>query len=506
MDVAYMIRRAARWYPDAPAVEDNVRGMTMRELVALAERLANRIDAMGVPPNGTIGVLMENRWEYILVDLAIALARRTRVAMNARLALDDFRFMSADAEVSVLFHTSAFAEEAEALHDELGLIPVNVDSGLQAELDLGDPTVVQREGTDEDPAWITYTSGTTGRPKGIVLSHRSISQVAINLLLELGPVAPGQVAVLTQPLSHGAGYFVLPWLIAGGGLYVVRRFDPEEVLAVGRRPEVDLLKIVPAMLPPLLQAAGSRPISFSSIVYGAAPIAPAVLELALDAFGPVLMQIYGQSEAPVTLTVLGKDDHLGDGEQRFSAGRPWRTVTTQVRDDSGRVVAPGEEGELFVTGPHVMNGYRGLPEATAAVMRDGWIKTNDMAREDDRGFIFLLGRRDEMINSGGFNISPREVERVLNEHPSVQEVVVFGVPDERWGQAVTAAVQAHAGHSPTADELSQFARPRLGFRTPKTISLLEGIPRNPYGKVDRRRLVEAVEAAEAAHRDRSLED
>ena len=496
MDVAYLIRRAAHWYPDAPAVEDGERALTMRELVSLAERLANRLDALGVPPGGSVGVLMENRWEYVLVDAAIALARRTRVAMNARLALDDFRFMASDADVSVLFHTSTFAEEAEAMRADLGLIPIDIDIQLQAELDQADATVVLRGGTDEDPAWITYTSGTTGRPKGIILSHRSISQVAMNLLLELGPVVPGQVAVLTQPLSHGAGYFVLPWLIAGGGLYVVRRFDPEDVLAVGRRPEVGLLKIVPAMLPPLLEASGSQPISFSSIVYGAAPIAPAVLDLALEAFGPVLVQIYGQSEAPVTLTVLGKQDHVGEGEQRFSAGRPWRTVTAQIRDDDGRVKAPGEEGELFVNGLHLMSGYRGLPDATAAVMRDGWIKTNDMAREDDRGFISLLGRRDEMINSGGFNISPREVERVLNEHPSVQEVVVFGVPDDRWGQAVTAAVQAHAGQRLSSAELSEFARPRLGFRAPKTISLLAGIPRNPYGKVDRLKLTEAVEAAQ----------
>ncbi len=494
MDVAWLIRRAAREHPGAVAVEDETRALTTAELTARAERVANALDALGVPPGASVGILMENRWEYVLVDAAIALGRRVRVAFNARLHLDDFAYMAEDSGVALLFHSSRHAEEAAALEERLGIRTVDVDTGLPALEERGDPAPVLRAGDSEDAAWITYTSGTTGRPKGVVLSHRSICTVAFNLLLELGPVRRGRQVVLTQALSHGAGYFVLPWLISGAGVYVVRKFDPAEVLQVAERPEADVLKIVPAMIPPLLEAAGGAGLDYDSIVYGAAPIAPALLERALERLGPVLVQIYGQSEAPVTLTCLAKEDHVGDGEQRFSAGRAWRTVAAEVRDADGVALPAGEVGELCVRAPQAMSGYHKLPEATAAATAGGWIHTSDMARQDERGFITLLGRRDEMINSGGYNISPREVERVLSEHPAVSEAVVFGRPDERWGQAVTAAVRAASGETVTPLELSEFARPRLGFRAPKSISVLDAIPLTPYGKVDRTRLLEAVDA------------
>jgi len=494
VDVAHLIRRCARDHPGAPAVEDETNALTARELVARAERIANALDAMGVPPGASVGILMENRWEYVVVDAAIALARRVRVAFNARLHLDDFAFMAADAGVAVLFHSGRYAAEAAALKEQLGIDTVDVDTELDALAERGDPAPVVRDGDPEDAAWITYTSGTTGRPKGVVLSHRSICTVAFNLLLELGPVRPGRQVVLTQALSHGAGYFVLPWLISGAGVYVVRKFDPAEVVTVAARPQADTLKIVPAMIPPLLEAAGGEGLDYESVVYGAAPIAPALLEQALDRLGPVLVQIYGQSEAPVTLTCLAKEDHLGDGDHRFSAGRAWRTVATEVRDADGVAVGADGVGELYVRAPQAMTGYHGLPDATAEACVDGWIRTSDMAREDERGYIHLLGRRDEMINSGGYNISPREVERVLNEHPAVSEVVVFGRPDERWGQSVTAAVCAATGETVSPSELSEFARPRLGFRAPKSISVLDAIPMTPYGKVDRLRLMAAVDA------------
>lgn len=492
LDVAFLLRRAAASFPEAPAVEDKTRGLRLDALIGQAERLANALDGLGIPAGGTVGVLLENRWEYVLVDAALALGRRVRVAFNARLHLEDFRYMAADAQLSAVVHSAGFAAEAAALAEERGLVTIDVDDGFDALIARSDPTPVQRGGSAEDPAWITYTSGTTGRPKGVTLSHRSIREVALNLLLELGPVVPGEQLVLTQALSHGAGYFVLPFLMSGAGVYVVRRFDPEEIMAVGARSHVHTLKVVPAMLPQLLDAADGAGLDYATVVYGASPIAPAVLGRALDRLGPVLVQIYGQSEAPVTLTCLHKQDHLGEGDERFSAGRAWRSVGVEVRDTDGSTVGPGEAGEVHVRGSHMMSGYHGLPEATSAAVVDGWIRTGDMGRRDERGFVYLLGRRDEMINSGGYNVSPREVERVLNEHPAVQEVVVFGMPDERWGQAVTAAVCARGGASLTAAELSEFARPRLGFRAPKTINVLDEIPTNAYGKVDRERLQAAI--------------
>lgn len=499
MDIAYLIRRSARNFHAAPAIDDGILRLSHGALVDRSERFANALDAHGTPPGACVGILSENRSEYVVTDVAVALARRVRVALNARLHLDDFRFVAQDSGMRTLVHSAQFEEQATALRDKLGIQTISLDPGgaspwyddLIADAS-GEP--VHRPGSVEEPAWITYTSGTTGRPKGVVLSHRSIREVGYNLLLELGQARPGDRLVLTQPLSHGAGYFVLPYLACGAELYVLRRFDPEEVRSAAAGPGRRLLKLVPAMLPGLLELP-ERDWAYESIVYGAAAITPQLLDAALERFGPTLVQIYGQSEAPVTLTCLRAEDHVDAGPQRFSAGRPWQSVAVEVRDPEGNEVPDGETGEVVVRGSHLMTGYHGLPEETAAVFRDGWIHTRDVGRVDDRGFVYLLGRSDEMINSGGFNISPREVELVLAEHPGVQEAVVVGVPDPRWGSAVSAIVRVRDGSALTGPEIIEFARPRLGYRCPRAVTLASEIPRTPYGKIDRTELLRSLDGA-----------
>lgn len=460
----------------------------MSELIARSECLANGLDRIGVPAQAAVGVLSDNRTEYLEADVALALSGRVRVALNARLHLEDFRFVAADADLAALFYSAAHAEAAHALAEEFGLQLICFDDADDATtLDnlvrAGDGPVRVREIADEDPAWITYTSGTTGRPKGIVLSHRAIREVAYNLLLELGPVHPGEQIVLTQAVSHASGYFILPYLLSGGGVYVMPRFDPELVWQLSRRPNIRTLKAVPAMLEPLLDGeVGDW--GFDTIVYGAASVPQPVLERALDRWGPILFQDYGQSEAPMTITCLSKLDHL-DHEARLSAGRPWRTVAVEVRDEEGQLALPGSIGEVFVRGSHMMTKYHKNTEATAEVLSGGWLRTKDVARTDERGFVYLQGRSDEMINSGGYNISPREVEDVLVTLAGVGEVVVLGLPDPRWGDAVTAVIRPGTDQFLTIEEIMTFARPRLGMRTPRRIEIWDEIPRTPYGKVDR---------------------
>lgn len=495
MDIAYLLRRAARQFPSMPAVDDGRVRRSLDALVDRAERLANAFDALGVPAGASVGLLSENRSEYVEADAAIALGRRTRVALNARLHLDDFRYVAADSDMRLLLHSAGHNEAAIALRDEFGMETISFDPDggspwYERLIDGADASARVRSTVPEEPAWLTYTSGTTGRPKGVVLSHRSVREVAFNLLVELGPVTPGQQLVLTQALSHGAGYFTLPYLLSGAGLYVQQSFDPDQVWALSDRDEMRTLKVVPAMLPQLLDAdTGSW--GYDTVIYGASHIPEPVLEAALDRFGPSLVQIYGQTEAPVTITCLHRFDHLLDDARR-SAGRPWRTVAVEVRDD-GVEVAPGDLGEIYVRGPHLMTGYLGMPEATSEVFVDGWIRTKDMARRDERGFIYLQGRNDEMINSGGQNIAPREVEDVLASHQVVDEVVVLGLPDPKWGSAVTAVVRQRPGEQIEAEELIAFARPRLGIRTPKQVLFATEIPRTPYGKIDRTALLEQVD-------------
>ncbi|GAA1033736.1 MULTISPECIES: AMP-binding protein [Amycolatopsis] len=489
LDTAYLLRRAGASYRGLTAVDDGRTARTFGELLDRAERLANALDALGIPDGASVGILSDNRTEFVETDCALALGRRVRVALNARLHLEDFRYVAEDAGLRALFFAPKFAEEAHALAEKFGIavIPFEEDASFEHAYEgliaKAKSEPVLRDRDPEGAAWISYTSGTTGRPKGVVLSHRALREVALNLLLELAPVREGERVLLTQAVSHASGYFVLPYLISGAGVHVMPKFDPDEVWRRSREGHFRTLKAVPAMLEPLLDAARGE-WGFETIVYGASSVALPVLERALDRFGPTLVQDYGQSEAPMTITCLSKADHL-DPYARQSAGRPWRSVAVEVRTEDGRVARTGEIGEVYVRGSHLMSGYHRKPEATAAVLVDGWLRTKDLARADERGFVHLQGRNDEMINSGGYNIAPREVENELSAHAAVSEAVVLGLPDPRWGDAVTAVVRLRDAQAASSQELIEFVRPRLGIRTPRRLEIWDAIPRTPYGKVDR---------------------
>ena len=292
--------------------------------------------------------------------------------------------------------------------------------------------------------------------------------------------------LLPQPLSHGAGYFVIAYLASGATVYPMTRWDPDEALWLGARESIHTLKLVPTMLAGLLDSSAES--QFGRIIYGASPIALPQLEKALDRYGPLLMQVYGQSEAPMTITCLNELDHSIPGSHLASAGRPWRSVEVKVVDENFQECEPQQLGQVIVHGEHLMSGYLGKPELTAEVMRDGWLRTKDLGQTDDEGYLYLRGRSDDMIISGGFNIAPREVEDVLVSHSDVASCAVIGVPDERWGQAVRAYVQLAPGAISTTEELIAFASPRLGFRRPRSVVFVETMPHTSYGKIDRKEL------------------
>lgn len=501
MDLGYMLRRAAAEYAGHPAVSDGTTTLTFRAVSDRATRLINALYSLGVRPRDRVAVLLRNRVEYAEVDLALARGGFTRVALNIRLGVEDFSYCFADADVRALITEDAFDATAGELAGRHGVAwlrmgggaaPSAAASDYEKLLEKASTAVSDPPGDPDLAAWFSYTSGTTGQPKGVVLSHRALCQVVYNMALEFYPMSDRGSFLFPQPLSHGSGYFMLACLATGTTSYVMDKFDPQEAIDLGARHRIHTLKLVPTMLTSIIDL--DRDVPFRTMIYGASPINPSQLQRALDRVGPILMQTYGQSEAPCTITVLRRHEHEGSGPERFSAGRPWRTTETAIVNDDGTPVADGEQGELILRGPHLMDGYYNLPAETAGVLRDGWLWTKDIARADERGFVYLLGRRDQMINSGGFNVAPAEIEAIVGQHPSVKAVVAFGVPDQRWGEAVAVAVAATENYVVNGDELMEFCREPLGFRRPRHVFVVDSIPHSAYGKVDRRALKAIIAA------------
>ncbi|MBI4590491.1 MAG: AMP-binding protein [Candidatus Rokubacteria bacterium] len=510
MDVARLVRRAARLYPDREAVVAGGVRRTLAEVDVRSDRLANGLLALGLRRPDRAAVLLKNCAEYMEVDFGLAKAGLVRVSLNARLGTPDHRVTLGDAGVSAVIYGAQFGEIAETLRAEHPGIAhwIRLGGGAGPGLDygawLGDqrataPPVANGPG---DLYSLFYTSGTTGRPKGVMHTHGVIARVALNLLLDCLVIGPEDRVLLLQPLSHGSGFFMLPAFLRGACSVILDRFDPEEVVATARRERVSIIKLIPTMLIKLLD--GSRATrgdlgGVRSIIYGASPMPVEKLKEAIDRFGPVFVQIYGQAEAPVTITVLPAEEHRPGGTEAEvrrlgSAGRPFLSVDARVLGADGSPVAPGEAGEVVVRSDHVMAGYWRRPDLTAEVLKDGAVYTRDMATVDEQGYIYLLGRRDEVINSGGFNIAPREVEEVLYGHAAVSEAAVIGIPDSTWGEAVHACVALKPGAVVSEAELLEFCKPVLGFRRPKGITFLPALPKNPYGKVLRQELRKRVGA------------
>lgn len=501
MNLGFLIRRAAQQHADRVAVVGPAGVRTYRELDHRARQLASGLRASGLQPGERIAVLLRNRDEYPEIDVGLAYGGYVRVALNTRLGLPEFQAAVEDCVARAIISEPAFDHDVAALTEANDLRWIRLDGlpdvadgdDYETLIDQAPSWVPALDQGPEDLAWISYTSGTTGRPKGVMLSHGSLAAVAFNLMIEFGPASEQGSVLLPQPLSHGAGYFVLAYLASGASVHVAAEFDPDEIVRRGRSEHIDTLKLVPTMLSRLLAADLPGPLPFRHIVYGASPIDTPVMEDALERFGPVLSQIYGQSEAPVTITCLKEHDHAAPGPHRLSAGRPWRSVDVQVVDPEGVPAPPGTLGEVVVRGPHVMTGYFGNASLTEEVVHSGWLWTKDMAVADESGYIYLRGRRDDMINSGGFNIAPREVEEALLAHPVVQECAVVGVPDGEWGQSVCAFFVPRNGATVDVDVLSTFAKERLGFRRPRRIVEVDALPFTSYGKVDRQALLEAAQ-------------
>jgi acyl-CoA synthetase (AMP-forming)/AMP-acid ligase II len=345
-------------------------------------------------------------------------------------------------------------------------------------------------------AWLFYTSGTTGRPKGAMLTHRNLLLMTLNVCTDIYPFGHDDIGLHAAPLTHGSGLYSLP-MIAKGGTNVILdapRFEPEAVFASIEKHKITVLPFMaPTMVKRLIDSETHTKYDLKSmrcIIYGGAPMYVEDLVAGLKAFGPVFAQIYGLGECPMTITGLSREEHdLNRPELLASAGKARLGVQVLIQDTDGNEVPRGSIGEIAVRSDIVMKGYWRNSEATNDTIVNGWMRTGDVGYMDEQGYLYILDRTKDMIISGGNNIYPREVEEVLLRHPAVQEACVFSVPDREWGEAVKAVVVLRPGNTAAEEELIDFCRNHLAsYKKPRSIDFVAELPKNAYGKVLKREL------------------
>lgn len=489
MNVAGWLERAGRAEPGRVAVFHGARPWaTYGELAGRAARLAGGLrERLALAPGDRVAIIMKNAPEYLEAMYGIWWAGLAAVPVNAKLHAKEVAY--------IVEHSGArlTIEEPRQL------------AGLAA------PHAAALAGVEAGAlAWLFYTSGTTGRPKGAMLSHRNLAEMTLSYFCGVDDVAHDGRLLHVAPMSHGSGLYTFTHLAKGAAQVVPESgaFDPAETLALLEAHAKVSLFAAPTMVKRLAEAAsgaGARASGLQTLVYGGGPMYLADLRLAMQALGPRLAQIYGQGESPMTITALDKRHHAERGHPRYlerlaSVGLPQAAVEVSVRDPEGRALPAGETGEVCVRGDVVMSGYWRDPEATASALRGGWLWTGDLGAFDDDGFLTLRDRSKDLIVSGGSNIYPREVEEVLLLHPSVAEACVVGRPDPEWGEAVVAFVVAR-GAPPPAAELDALCLAHIArFKRPKEYRFVARLPKNHYGKVVKAELRAALAADGASVR------
>jgi long-chain acyl-CoA synthetase len=503
MNLATWVERNGRRLRHRPAlaVGDRVHA-TWGELAATGAAVAGGLrQRLSLSPGARVAIVMRNRPEYLEAQLAAWHAGLVAVPVNARLHRDEIAYILDHSGTEVVVTDEEHAEDVGPLVDTVDTLrTVVVAPGPQwSRLTSADPMGLVDRSRD-DPAWLFYTSGTTGRPKGVVLTHGNLMAMTLNYLADVDHASVGDHLLHAAPMSHGSGLYTVPNVAVGATQLIPasRAFDADEIRdVIAWTPNVKLFA-APTMVMRLVDAYGddSEAVNLKSIIYGGGPMYVADSLRALDCFGPKLVQIYGQGEAPMTITVLPVGDHYDDHDGRRlerlgSVGRAQTGVELAVLDTLDRPVAAGEIGEVCVRGDVVMAGYLDNPEATATALANGWLHTGDLGRLDERGYLTLVDRSKDLIISGGSNIYPREVEEVLLLHPAIKEAAVIGVPDAQWGESVLAVVVKKEGHIPDEKELDLFCLEHIArFKRPKGYVFVDELPKNATGKVLKRELRE----------------
>ena len=506
MNTSNFVGIPAQMFPDQEILVFGGRRLTYGQLWQMVRRLGNVLRELGVGPGDRVGALQTNSDQYIAAYYAAAAVGAVFVPLNYRAKPPELEYMIETAGIRVLLVGDRYVPIVSDLRPQLASVRafVTLDARRAGMLALDDLMGAAGDDFDETPiddddtTILMYTSGTTSRPKGVMLSHNDFTAYVCGTV-ELADGTPRGTALLSAPLYHIAGATnIMTSLFAGRKLVVLPQFEPTAWLEAVAREQVTHAFVVPTMMKQLIDHASFERYDLSSLQnlsYGGAAMPFPVIRRAIERFPKTVgfVNAFGQTETTSTLTVLGPDDHRLDGppeavernlKRLLSIGRPLPDVEVKVVDDDGNPLPAGAVGELWVLTPRTMKGYAGSDGGVTTPAQDGWLPTRDMGWIDDDGYIFLAGRKDDMIIRGGENISPAEVEAVLYSHTAVEEVAVIGLPDDEWGQRVAAVVVARPGTGVGEAELSEFCRQRLAsFKKPEEFHFLDALPKNQMGKI-----------------------
>jgi acyl-CoA synthetase (AMP-forming)/AMP-acid ligase II len=515
MNIGSVLTQAAKASPERTAIIYGDLRRSYREFNGRANRLAAQLRKEGLEKGDRIAILQRNCPELLETMFATFKMGAITVPMNARLHPKEAAYILQDSGAKAIVFTDDFAASLETIRDQLKSVGTFICIGKTPpwaksyeQFIAGGDTADRDEVRDKDDiAWLFYTSGTTGKPKGAMESHGNLQFMTDHYPLEVYQLKADDIVMHPGPLTHGSGLWAVS-ITAGGGTHLIptlASFDPDHIFGLIEKHKVTKIAfIAPTMITMLLNAPNIGRYDLSSLRffgYGGSPMYVEDLKRAIQQWGPIFCQIYGQGETPMTITMLTPEDHRLAAEDSAlesrlaSAGRIRKDIQIAILDENDKELGDEKIGEIALRGDCVMKGYWNRAEATEEAFKNDWYHTGDLGKRDADGFYYLLDRKKELIITGGANVYPREVEEVLLLHPAVLEVAVIGVPDRLWGESVMAVVRPRPGMKPQENELLDLCRDHLsGYKKPRFIRFQEDLPKSGYGKILKRELKAAIVA------------
>ena len=499
-----MVAEQAASQPDAEAVVFEETRLSYGRLNERVNRLANGLQSLGLRRGSHVALVLENCHQYLEAYYALSKAGMVAVPLNWRLSDEELGYIVDHSESLALIADQAHSQTALLLRDRIErlerLIGVGVSDSTgmtpyEEMLAAASPAEPSREGLDEDGlAVLMYTGGTTGLPKGVMLSHRNLL-TAVQAIAGIGMQASGARTLFALPLFHIANWQAFLFHALGGCVIISRRADPQRIVELLLREKPMLVNLVPTVYESLLALPGIEDLDFSFVgrfTVSGAPMSAESMRRCEKTFGMRFGKGYGLTEAAPAVSSLNPDDYALEGDPKLvahaqSVGKPLGNVEVRICRDDGSECRTREEGEITVRGDNVMLGYWRDPERSREALREGWLWTGDLGFLDEEGFLFLTDRKGDMIISGGENVHPTETENALQEHPAVREVAVIGLPDPKWGEVVKAVVALEPGRAASDEELIAFCRERIAaYKCPRSIDFVDELPKSTVGKILRK--------------------